>query len=103
MLENLQHQFATWEPAEQPVEFGNMAVFDVESTVEDKPFINQKGAQYTVIKDQEFPAPGFSEQLVGMKSGETKEFKITMKEDDPDKEVAGKEASFKVEHSQMAA
>jgi trigger factor len=40
--------------------------------------------------------PGFEEQLVGMKKGETREFKITFPSDYPTKELAGSEASFRV-------
>ncbi len=101
VLENLQHQYATWEPVEGAVDFGNMVVFDVESTVEDKTFINQKGAQYQVIAGQAFPAPGFPEQLVGMKNGEEKEFKLQLPEDSPETELAGKEASFKLKLSEI--
>jgi len=40
--------------------------------------------------------PGFEEQLVGMKKGETREFKITFPSDYPTKELAGSDASFRV-------
>ena len=95
-MEQLRHQHATWEPAERPVAFGDLLTMDVESTVEDKPFINQKGAQYQVISDAPFPAPGFAGQLVEMKRDEEKEFKLPLPSDYPKSELAGKEASFKV-------
>jgi trigger factor len=40
--------------------------------------------------------PGFEEQLIGMKKGETREFKITFPSDYPTKELAGSEAGFRV-------
>jgi len=95
-IEQLRHQHATWEPAERPVAFGDLLTLDVESTVEDKPFINQKGAQYQVMRDTPFPAPGFAGQLVGMKRDEEKEFELPLPSDYPKSELAGKEASFKV-------
>ena len=95
-IEQLRHQHATWEPAERPVAFGDLLTLDVESTVEDKPFINQKGAQYQVMRDTPFPAPGFAEQLVEMKREEEKEFKLPLPSDYPKSELAGKEALFKV-------
>jgi trigger factor len=42
------------------------------------------------------PAPGFAEQLVGMKKGEDKEFKLQYPADYPQKEVQGNEATFKI-------
>ena len=95
-IEQLRHQQATWEPAERPVDFNDLVVLDIESNIEDKPLVNQKGAQYQVLHDLPLPAPGFAEQLVGMKRDEEKEFKLQFPSDYPRSELAGKEPSFKV-------
>ncbi len=95
-IEQLRHQHATWEPVERPVDFDDLVVLDIESNIEDEPFINQKGAQYQVLPDLPLPAPGFAEQLVGMKRDEEKEFKLQFPSDYPRKELAEKEPSFKV-------
>ncbi len=96
VIEQLRHQHATWEPVERPVDFDDLVIIDVESSIEDEPFINQKEAQYQVLRDQSFPAPGFSEQLAGMKKNEDKEFKLQLPADYPRSELAEKEPSFKV-------
>jgi len=96
VIEQLRHQHATWEPVERPVEFGDLVVSDIDSDIEGKPFINQKGAQYQVLQNLPFPAPGFAEQLVGMKRDEDKEFRLQLPSDYPRGELAGKEPSFKV-------
>ncbi len=96
VMEQLRHQHATWEPVERPVDFNDLVVMDVESSIEDKPFVNQKGAQYQVIRDLTFPAPGFAEQVAGMKSNEEKEFKLQLPADYPREELVGKEPLFKV-------
>lgn len=95
-LEQLRHQYATWEPVERPVELNDLVILDIESLVEDKPLINQKGVQYQVVSNSLFPAPGFAEQLAGMKKDEEKEFKLKFPLDYPRGELAGKEPSFKV-------
>ncbi len=95
-LEQLRHQRATWEPVERPVDFGDLVVLDVESSIEDKPFINQKGAQYQLLCDLPLPAPGFAEQLAGMKQDEEREFKLQFPPDYSNGEMAGKEPWFKV-------
>jgi len=95
-VEQLRHQYATWEPVERPVDFNDLVILDIESHIEDKPFINQKGVQYQVVHDSVFPAPGFAEQLTGIKKDEEKEFKLKFPPDYPRGELAGKEASFKV-------
>jgi len=95
-IEQLRHSYATWEPVERQVGLSDLVSLDVQSTIEDEPFINQKGAQYQVLSDLPFPAPGFAEQLLGMKRDEEKEFKLQFPLDYPRRELAGKEASFKV-------
>jgi len=95
-IEQLRQQYATWEPAERPVEFNDLVVLNVESNIEGKPFINQNGAQYQVLRDLPSPTPGFSEQLVGMKKDDEKEFKLQFPPDYPKDELAGKEPLFKV-------
>ncbi len=96
VMEQLRHQQATWEPVERPVDFGDLVVFDIESSVEGEPFINQAAAQYRVLRDLPFPVPGFAEQLVGVKRGEEKEFTLKMPQDYSRSELAGKEPRFKV-------
>ena len=95
-IEQLRHQQATWEPVERPVDFNDLVILDIESHIEDKPFINQKGVQYQVVPNSVFPAPGFAEQLAGMKKDEEKEFKLKFPPDYARSELAGKEPSFKV-------
>ena len=100
-IEQLRHQQATWEPVDRPVDFGDLVVLDVDSNIEGKPFINQKGVQYQVLRDVFLPAPGFAEQLSGMKKGDEKEFKLQFPSDYPRGEVAGKEPSFKVKVTEI--
>ena len=101
VIEQLRHQQATWEPVERPVDFGDLVAFDVESSIEDEPFINQAGAQYQVLRDLSFPVPGFAEQLAGVKKGEEKEFTLELPQDYPRSELAGKEPRFKVKINEI--
>ncbi|MCD6300416.1 MAG: trigger factor [Dehalococcoidales bacterium] len=101
VIEQLRHQHAVWDPVERPVAFNDLVVFDIESKVEDKPFINQQGAQYQVIPDLSFPVQGFAEQLSGMQRDEEKEFKLQFPEDYSRKEIAGKEGWFKVKVTEI--
>lgn len=100
-IEHLRHYHATWEPAEREVRFDDMVVFDMESTIEGQPFINQKGARYQAISSFTGPAPGFTEQLVGLKRDEEKEFKLRYPADYSRIELAGKEATFKVKITEV--
>jgi len=101
VVERLRHQQATWEPVERPVAYNDLAIFDVESTVEEKPFIAQKGVQYQVLENYPAPVPGFADQLVGMSRDEEKEFTLTLPPDYPQSELAEKEAAFKIKMSEV--
>jgi trigger factor len=96
VIEHLQHQNATWEPVERPVQLNDMVIIDVKSQVEGNDFLNRDGIQYAVEEGTNFPAPGFGEHLPGMNRGDEKEFNIHLPEDYARKEFAGKEATFKV-------
>ena len=100
-MEQLRHRHATWEPVERQVDFDDLLVLDIQSRIEDKPFINRNGVQYQVLRDLSFPAPGFAEQLLGMKRDEEKEFKLQFPLDYPRRELAGKEPSFKVKVTEI--
>ena len=95
-IEKLRRQHAVWEPVERPVEFDDLIVLNVDSNVEGKPFINEKGIQYHLVHDLSYPVAGFAEQLSGMRRDEEKEFKLQLPGDYPRGELAGKEAWFKV-------
>ena len=101
VIEQLRHQHSTWEPVERAVDFDDLVVFDIDSTVEGQTFMKQQGAQFQVVKEQVFPIPGFSEQLAGMKKGEEKEFKLPLPADYQRKELAGKEVTSKVKISEI--
>jgi len=100
-IEQLRHQQAAWEPVERPVDLNDLLILDVESHIEDKPFVNQKGVQYQAVPNSLFPAPGFAEQLAGMKKDEEREFKLKFPPDYPRGELAGKESSFKVKVTEI--
>lgn len=96
VLEQLRHRHATWEPVARPIDYGDLISLDVWSNIENRPFINQKGAQYQVVRNSSLPLAGFADQLIGMKKDEVKEFKLQLPADYPTSDLAGKEASFKV-------
>jgi trigger factor len=96
VLERAQHQVATWEEVTTPVELNDGVLMDVESDIDGLPYVIEKGANLQLLPNMRFPAQGFSEAIVGMTSGEEREFNIKIPEDSSDKARAGKEVHFKV-------
>ena len=76
-IEQLRHQHSVWEPVDRQVNSRDMVILDIESNVGAQPYINQKDAEFEVVKESEFPMKGFAEELIGLKKGETKEFKLS--------------------------
>ena len=95
-IEEMRNRDGTWEPVDRPVALGDMVVLDVEGSAEDKTIVDQKDVNYVVSEDGAPTLPGFSENLVGLKVDTPGEFVLSIPEDNPDKQVAGKEASFRV-------
>ncbi len=100
-LEELRYNYAPWEPADRPVQFGDLLTLDAEGTQGDTRIMNDKGATYTPQAGLTMPLPGFSEQLVGVKKGESKEFTLSYPQDDKRPELAGKEFKVKVTVTEM--
>ncbi|UKI51280.1 MAG: FKBP-type peptidyl-prolyl cis-trans isomerase [Clostridium sp.] len=75
---------------------GDYAVFDFEGSVDGKVFEGGSAKDYELkIGSGQF-IPGFEDQMVGMKAGETKDVNVTFPENYGAKDLAGKAAVFKV-------
>ena len=96
MIKQLRHEKATWEPVDRPIKDGDLAVMDMESTIDEAPFVNQKGLQLGVNLESGYPAPGFSEAVIGLKSGDEKSFTLRYPDDFAKPELAGKQPEFKI-------
>ena len=96
-LEQLQRKFATFSDVEdRGIEKGDVVTFDFEGFIGDEPIENGKAENSNLeIGSGQF-IPGFEEGMVGMQKGESGEVKATFPEDYHVKEMAGKEALFKV-------
>ena len=72
------------------------ATFDFEGKVDGKPFDGGKAENYELqIGSGQF-IPGFEDQMIGMKAGETKDINVKFPENYGAKDLAGKDAVFTV-------
>ncbi|MCL5037842.1 MAG: trigger factor [Chloroflexi bacterium] len=74
---------------------GDRAIIDFESSENGKPVDRGSGKDFLLEMDPEKFVPGFSDNLVGMKKGDDKEFSITFPEDYPS-DLKGRTLDFKV-------
>ena len=75
---------------------GDIAVIDFEGFKDGVAFAGGKGENYSLTIGSNTFIPGFEEQLIGMKKGETKEIEVTFPKDYQAEELKGAKATFKV-------
>ena len=81
---------------DRPVKEKDIAVIDFEGFVDGKAFEGGKAEKHELEIGSKTFIPGFEEQVIGMKAGEEKDINVTFPEDYFSKDLAGKEATFKV-------
>ncbi|MFZ5910370.1 MAG: trigger factor [Chloroflexota bacterium] len=105
-LTNLRQSYATTETVERAVELGDFILVDVKGeragpkAEEDRTAaLSRNGFAIVVRKDaqdDEWPYPGFSKELVGVKPGESKTIKHKYPKDDLDESLRGETVNFEV-------
>lgn len=81
--------------ADRPVENGDTVILDYAGFVGDEQFKGGTAENQELKIGSGMFIPGFEEQLIGVKAGESKDVVVTFPEDYQTKELAGKEATFK--------
>ena len=82
---------------------GDIAVIDFKTSIEGKPtaeycgkpvgFMEGREGHWMALEEDSF-VPGLPEGLIGLSAGESKDIVVTMKEDFPISDLAGKEVTF---------
>jgi trigger factor len=80
---------------------GDLAVIDFFGYVNGETFKGGKGISYTVEIGSNRMIAGFEDQLVGMKIGEHKEFRLTFPANDGPEEVRGKDVDWQVDMKEL--
>ncbi len=75
---------------------GDIVDIDFDGRVGGKPFAGGKAENYSLVLGAGQFVPGFEDQVIGRKSGEEFDVKVTFPKDYQAKDLAGKDAVFKV-------
>jgi trigger factor len=94
-LEEIRKQSAVWNPVERPAQIGDQVVMDLLGVVDGETLLDQQDGPF-VLSEEPMPIPGFGQALVGLSTGETREFALTFPEDYLSEAMAGKECLFTV-------
>ncbi|HKO20091.1 MAG TPA: trigger factor, partial [Acidobacteriaceae bacterium] len=97
-LKQLASSNKSWDdaPKTHKAAMGDLVVMDYEGEVGGKPFEGGKGEDMSVELGSGRLIPGFEEQLVGAKAGDTRDVNVTFPSDYPVGDLAGKDATFAV-------
>ncbi len=96
-LEDMQNRAAKMVEAKDAViSKGDFAIIDFAGTIDGKAFSGGEGKGYPLEVGSGSFIPGFEDQLVGLKAGDSTDVKVTFPADYFSKDLAGKEAVFKV-------
>lgn len=91
-----EHNARTITVEDRPVKEKDIAVIDFEGFVDGKPFEGGKAEKHELEIGSKTFIPGFEDQVIGMKVDEEKDIKVKFPEDYFSKDLAGKDATFKV-------
>jgi len=94
-LEEIRKQSAVWNPVERPAQIGDQVVMDLLGVVDGETLLDQQDGPF-ILSEEPMPIPGFGQALVGLSTGETREFALTFPEDYLSEAMAGKECLFTV-------
>jgi len=95
-IENLRMRYADLEIKEGKIESGDIAVIDFEGFKDGVAFEGGKGENYSLTIGSNTFIPGFEDALIGHKSGEDVDVKVTFPKDYQSEELKGQKAVFKV-------
>ena len=95
-IEDLRKRMATKTNVERAASLGDEVVFDFDGTKDGQPVEGASAKNHTLVLGSQTFIPGFEEELVGLKPGDAKTFKITFPADYQAAELAGQEVTFTV-------
>ena len=96
MLDKLREQNKDWKDVSRAVAAGDKVTIDFEGFLGDKAFEGGSAEGYELVLGSGSMIPGFEEGLIGAKKDKEFDLKVNFPDDYGHKDLAGKEAVFKV-------
>jgi len=97
-LRRLAEQSKTYSPRdlEEKSELDDSVTLDFEGSIDGTPFPGGKAEDFNLVLGSGQFIPGFEEQLLGVKAGDSKDVSVKFPDDYPEASLAGKDAVFAV-------
>jgi trigger factor len=95
-LKDLQRRYATLEPVQRPVQWGDVLRADVIGSVDGDKILDQKDVEFQPREGVTLSLPGFAEKLIGLEKGVETELAVEVAPDHADARLAGKTCVYRV-------
>lgn len=103
VIKSLQQRLAERSDVERPAKDGDELTIDFKGLDEDnKPVPGADGKDYPLVLGSKAFIPGFEENLIGVKTGDSKEFDVTFPKDYGVAALRSKKVTFKVDIKKVA-
>ncbi len=96
VLNRVREEQAVWEPVERAAEYGDRLNLNVLGTMDEETVVEDEDVEFIPNEENVLPFPGFAPNLVGLSEDDESEFTVTVPEDYPREQYAGKEIQFQV-------
>ena len=96
VLDRVRNEQAVWEPVERAAEYGDRLNLNVLGILDEETVVEDEDVEYIPAEENVLPFPGFAPNLVGLSEDDESEFSVTVPEDYPREQYAGKDIEFKV-------
>lgn len=100
-LRSLQEKHASVEVVEKPIGKNSIVIFDFEGFKDGNPLPNSRHKDFLLEMGKKIFPSEFEQQLIGLKKGKQKEFKIKLPKDYSDPNMAGQKITFKVKINEI--
>ena len=93
-INDILERYCEWQKVERAAEEKDQLVIDFEGKIDGEGFEGNESKDFKLVIGSKSMIPGFEDNLVGKKSGESFSFKTNFPEDYFKKDLAGKETEF---------
>lgn len=95
-LQDLRRRYATLEPVDRPVQWGDVVRADLRAEAAGRTLVDEEDAEFQLVEGRIVSLPGFAERIIGATKGAVLEFDLTIPDNVGDERLAGKPAHYRV-------
>ena len=96
ILDQISRQQGKWQLHNDPIAEGDLVVVSAEIKVENRQLLDWKKEEIILSLSNDYPLAGFGKEVVGMRRGERRQFRLTVPEGHRETDLVGKDADVKI-------